>query len=161
MNDRVSRIFGAKGTKVPAPTAAEPAARKRISNEAAHFAQGIRDLEEGMEAAEQALRDSERRAERAEDAVSRLNDELNRCKAELDYFKNKCIAIQANLHTAGSIILNALKEPGAEHKPDPLAKAMRNVEEIIKQPPQIVEQHEQEPEIPAYLKQGPSRDEVE
>jgi hypothetical protein len=117
----------------PPPYPPQPTT-KQMSDIAARAAQHVFDLEEANERLVRELAETKNHFHLSEERNKELSADLRSVRLEMEFYQRRFIEVQTKLKTAGSIILDAMKEPadsrGVVTIAEALASRKSDIEEI-------------------------------
>jgi len=117
-----------------------PTPRRKVSDDAAHFAQSILDLEERCQRLSSQASSLENECKTKDIENRSLREALQQTDARLQYFERRTTQLETKLQTAVQIVAGCLEEPAPPRQERPKAKAAER----------------QEPdELPRFLADGP------
>jgi predicted RNase H-like nuclease (RuvC/YqgF family) len=102
-------ILPARKEQQPAPL--PPTSRRKVSDDAAHFAQSILDLEERCQRLASHASSLENECNTKDIEIKSLREALQQTDARLEYFERRTTQLETKLQTAVQIVADCLKEP--------------------------------------------------
>jgi chromosome segregation ATPase len=100
----------------PAPL--PPTPRRKVSDDAAHFAQSILDLEERCQRLTTQASSLQKECNTKDIEIRSLREALQQTDARLQYFERRTTQLETKLQTAVQIVTDCLKEPSQPRKND-------------------------------------------
>jgi chromosome segregation ATPase len=108
----------------PAPL--PPTPRRKVSDDAAHFAQSILDLEERCQRLTTQASSLQHECNTKDIEIRSLREALQQTDARLQYFERRTTQLETKLQTAVQIVTDCLKEPAQLRKSDPEQERQRD-----------------------------------
>lgn len=122
------------------PASLGPTPRRKVSDDAAHFAQSILDLEERCQRLTTQASSLQSECNTKDIEIRSLREALQQTDARLEYFERRTTQLETKLQTAVQIVTDCLKEPGPRRQERPKATAAEG---------------QQPDELPRFLADGP------
>src|SRR5262249_31000714 len=107
--EQVMAILPTRKEQQPAPL--PPSPRRKVSDDAAHFAQSILDLEERCLRLTTQASSLQGECNTKDIEIRSLREALQQTDARLQYFERRTTQLETKLQTAVQIVADCLKEP--------------------------------------------------